>query len=428
MLRFSKKRSGRHDVVTLLDIGTSKICCMIVALEGDIRDWRPGQPLPARLLGLGHQRSRGIRAGVVDKIEEVEDALCNAVGQAERMAGITVDDVVISVSCGRLKSRNFAASVRLGGATVTRSDLDRVVAGAQRHCQHEGRSLVHLGCIGMRLDGVGPVADPTGMAGRVLSADMHAVTADDTPLGNLLMAVERAHLNVVGFVASPLASGLAATTLEERRVGVLCLDMGGGVTTLSVFADGHFLFTDAIAVGGSHMTFDIARALSTPVAEAERIKTLYGNVVGAASDETEYFSYPAVGDEETSLCQSSRARLREIVQARADLLFGLVEQRLEESGLAGYAGQRVVLTGGGSQLAGVGAYAADRLGKAVRVGRPAAVARMPESLSAPAFSTVVGLLHAVCDPSIEVRAYQEPETLATGTGSLQRVGQWIRGF
>lgn len=426
MLGFDNSVAGGNEIVGLLDIGTSKVCCLIVALTSPRQNWHAGQPVPARLLGLGHQRSQGIKAGVIDNMEEAEEAVRAAVSQAERMAGVTLDEVIISVSCGRLKSSNFGAAVRTETGIVSAGDIARALAGGRNHAERDGRALVHMSRIGFRLDGAGSIREPHGMSATKLSADVHAVTADETPLRNLLLVIERCHLSVKGFTPSPHASGLAATTEEERRLGVVCIDMGGGTTTFSIFAEGHFLHTDAIAIGGNHLSFDLARSLSTPLHEAERIKTLYGTLVGATSDQHEVVAFPLVGEEEPEICQVSKAQIRQIIEPRIVQILSLIGERIDRCGLAEYANQRVVLTGGAAQLTGLGEFTANHFGRPVRVGRPQPIGGMPESVCSPAFSAVIGLLRATLDTDVGVSTYQDRELLQTGTGYVGRVGQWFR--
>ena len=221
-----------------------------------------------------------------------------AIAQAERMAHLTLEEVFVSVSCGRLQSSNFSASVDITGGVVRADDIDRLMAGGHAFAEREGRTLIHLNRIGFRVDGAAGSHDPRGMAASRLSADLHTVAADEAPVRNLMLVVERCYLNVRALIATPYASALAATSEEERRLGVTCIDIGGGTATVAAFADGHFIHAATIPVGGHHITLDIAQALQTPLAEAERIKTLYGTMVVAQSDEYETFSYALAGEED----------------------------------------------------------------------------------------------------------------------------------
>ncbi len=429
-MRANGLRRGER-VVTVLDIGTAKICCLIVALVADpehsggaLGVGEQGR-LPARLLGFGHQRSQGIKAGVVVDLDAAEREIRATVAKAERAAGVTVDEVVISVSCGRVRSRNFSASAPVGGRTVSDGDIERVRAAGRSFAEADGRKVLHLFEIGYGLDGVGGIREPRGLAGRELSVDLHAVTVDESPLRNLLLLVERCHLTVSGLVAAPYASGLAAVTREEARLGVACLDLGAGTTTLSVFAEGHFVYSDIIAIGGNHITFDIARALSTPLYEAERIKTLYGSLVHASSDAHESISYPVVGEDEVSLWHTSKEEIGALVRARVANMLEVMRDRLEESGFGPYAGERVVLTGGASLLAGLEPFAAGLLGRTVRIGAPRPIGAMPSSLAGPAFSTVIGLLHALLVPGASVMAYADRKVLRAGAGYWSDVRAWL---
>jgi cell division protein FtsA len=280
--------------------------------------------------------------------------------------------------------------------------------------------------VGYRLDGAAGVEDPRGMAAERLTADLHAVTADDAPVRNLLLVVERCHLTTAGLVAAPYAGAVAVTTAEERQLGVTAIDIGGGATTLAMFAEGHFLHTDAVAVGGHHLTIDIARALSAPLAESERIKALYGTMVEARSDECEPITYPRAGDDEEMLFTTTKAHVRSIIAPRVDSLLRLIAERMAQAPAASLATRHIVLTGGASQLVGLAEYAANVLGHPVRVARPVPVGGLPASVCGPAFSVAVGLLIAVSSGDVSITAYRDRDGL--GSGYLHRVGAWLREF
>lgn len=413
------RTAGRH-VIGLVDIGTAKICCLVAIVSG-----RSDNPLDGlHVAGIGHQRSKGIKAGMIVDMDAAEDALRATIGQAERMSGLKLEDVYVAVSCGRVRSQHFAASADVEGGVVRDGELRRIAHSARLFAGRDARSVVHMTGLGYRLDGVSGIREPRGMAGRRLTADIHAVTTDDAPLRNLLLLNERSHLTASGLAPAALASGLASTTDEERRQGIVCLDIGAGTTSISAFCDNNFLFCDAIPVGGNHISYDIARALVTPLEEAERIKTLYGTLMAAPSDERETITYPLAGSEEPALHQTTRAALRCVMQARFESLLGLVSERLERSGVAGMVGGRIVLTGGVAQTVGLADMAAGVLRRPVRIARPAPLNGMPASIASPAFSTVFGLAAAVTSPGAGIASYLQRQ-VATG-GYLGRMGQWLR--
>ncbi len=419
------KTDGRNSqIVGLLDIGTSKVACIIAALDPPER---PGEGRRVRVLGVGHLRSRGIKAGVIIDLAEAEATVRASIAQAERTARLTLEEVFVSVSCGRLQSSNFSASVDIAGGVVRSDDVDRLMAGGHAFAEREGRTLIHLNRIGFRVDGAAGAHDPRGMAASRLSADLHTVAADEAPVRNLMLVVERCYLNVRALIATPYASALAATSEEERRLGVTCIDIGGGTATVAAFADGHFIHAAAIPVGGHHITLDIAQSLQTPLAEAERIKTLYGTMVLAQSDEFETFSYALAGEEDGARGQATKAQLAGIIRPRVAGILGMVRERLDKAGVSSFAGERVVLTGGASALVGFGEFAANTLGRPARVASPVPSAGLPSSVGSPAFSTVAGLLAVAASASGEVSGLRDREAL--GGGYFERVGEWLKtGF
>ncbi len=419
----ARRKNGRRHIVGVLDIGTSKIACLIAAMEGETASGSAG----VRILGIGHQRAEGVKGGVVIDLERAEQAARAAIAQAERMAGVELGEVHVSVSCGRLNSHNFSARAEVAGGFVAEEDLDRVFAAGQAYVEQAGRALVHLNEVAVRLDGAPGARDPRGMAAREIALDLHAVTADEAPLRNLLMVIGRCYLEAASCVPAPYASALAATTRDERRLGVTAVDIGAGTTTLAMFAEDRFLHASAMPFGGAQITFDIARALHAPLAEAERIKALYGTVLCAPSDEHDVFSYPAAGDERDVAHQMTKAELAEVVRPRVRAIVEHVRQRLEASELSGYAGRSIVLTGGTSALTGIADFAAAELGRPVRVAGPQAVPGLPPALGSAAFSTAVGLL--LSDrPEYSGRKVVGPSQ-SGAEGYLKRVGQWLReGF
>lgn len=409
--------SGGHNrsprVIGVIDIGTTKMCCLIASATG--------QP---RLLGFGHQRSRGIKAGVVVDLDEAEQAVRAAVAQAERHAGVTLDEVYVGIAGGQLRSSHFAATAEVAAGVVDTGDLARLIAGARSYCERDGRALVHMNRIAYRLDNYTGVDDPRGMAGRVLAGDMHAVTADEGPVHNLALLVERCFLKPIRFTPAGIASARAVATPEELRAGVTVIDIGAGTTSLAVIADGHDLFAAALPIGGSHLTFDIANTLRTPLAEAERIKVLYGTMVEASSDERDLVTYPRAHDREAELYQTTRAQVRALIRPRVESLLTQAMEKLVASGLEVYGGGRLILTGGASQLVGLPMFAGRYLGMAVRMAAPQALVGMSTSSCTPAFATAVGLVVAAANPA--TLAPVESRLAVGQPGYLGRVGQWLR--
>jgi len=408
------------DVLGLLDIGSSKVACVIVAVP-KARAAVGLKEVAVRVLGAGVCPSRGVKSGTVFALDAAEEAVREAVAQAERAAQTAVESVLLAVGCGRLRSGTFTAETNVEGCVVEAADIERLMAAARRHAEREGRTLLHMNCISCRLDGTAGIGHPLGLAGNNLSADLHVVTADDAPLRNMMHVVERAYLSAAGLVPAPYASALAATTGEERQRGVLCLDMGAGTTSLATFAQGHLLCCEVVPIGGNHATFDLAQSLSAPVNEAERIKKDHVTLARAA-DDAETIPYALVDDAAQGASRTTKGQVRAIVRDRMLRLFGEVAGRLERSQTAGYA-KRIVLTGGASQQAGLGELAADHFARPVRVARLQPVDALLGPFASAAFSTPAGLVQVALDPGAGMLWGQRgPEA----KGYLRRMGQWLR--
>jgi cell division protein FtsA len=422
-------RSKRQRIVTALDIGTSKICCLI-AKTSPVPDWFEGKgdAVQFEVLGFDHTRAEGLKAGMIAHLDSAEACIRSAVDAAERMAGVTVEDVHVSVTCGRLKSESFSASVALPSGAVREDDIQRLLAGGRQYAGRDRRSVLHALPLSYRLDDSnGAISEPQGMCGERLAVDLHAVSADEVAMRNLMLCVERCHLGVASLVAAPYASALSVITPDEAKLGVACIDFGAGTTTLSVLVDGHFIHADAVALGGNGITTDIARTLSAPLDYAERLKTLHGSAFATLSDEREIITYPAVtGLPQPSLNQITKAQLAAIIRPRIEEILDLMRRRLAAAGAAAEVTQHLVLTGGGSQLTGLPELAANMFGRPVRSGRPRSMSGLPAVAAAPDFAAGIGLLLHWARGDDRLASRSEQRFLRTGTGYFAKVGDWIR--
>lgn len=414
---------------SVLDVGTSKIVCLI----GRLKPIETGPLLPGRthrieVLGIGHQRSRGIKAGAVIDMEAAEHSIRLAVDAAERMSDCRVESLILSVSSGRLSSEHYNATVPVSGRPVTDYDIQRVLRAGTDHSVRQDRSVLHSMPMGFALDATPGISDPRGMVGEQLGLDMHVVTADAAPIRNLILCIERCHLTVKTVVAAPYASGLAALAADEAEIGVTMIDMGAGTTSVGVFSRGSFVHTDAIALGGHHVTLDIARGLSVRVEDAERLKTLHASVFPGLSDDQGLIGITPIGEDDRTAPQHvPRSQLIRIVKPRVEETLELVRDRLRASGHAMEAGKRVVLVGGACQLTGLPDLASKILGRQVRIGRPIGARGMPEHCKGPSFAAAVGLL--VYPQRAGEEHFEAARTSLRGTGTngyLSRMGQWLR--
>jgi cell division protein FtsA len=417
-------------VLSVLDIGTSKIACLVARLDPVAEsDLLRGRTHRARIIGIGHQRSRGLKGGVIVDLDAAEHAIRLAVDAAERMAKVEVRSVIVNMTGGRLGSQSFHAEVKLRGA-VGEGDVHRVLEAASSVASLPGRTVLHALPTGFSLDATRGINDPHGMVGETLGVDMHVVSSDQNATRNLMLAVERCHLDVEAVVATPYAAGLAALVEDEAEMGVAVVDMGGGTTSVGVFAGGHLVHTDAVAVGGNHITMDIARGLATSLAHAERLKTLYGSTIATASDDRETIAVASVDeDDRDSVNHVPKSQLVRIIRPRVEEILELVRDRLKAAGFSAQSGRRVVLTGGGSQLTGLVELARTTISKQVRVGRPLGVQGLPEAAKGPAFAAPVGLLVYPQVAGLEHFVPRQTGGVLLGTGTdgyFSRMGRWIK--
>jgi cell division protein FtsA len=425
--RLKPLSAKKATIVTVLDIGSTKIVCLIAHLKPvEGVGILPNRTHTSELLGFGHQRSRGVKSGVIVDMDAAEQAIRLAIDSAERMSGLTVESLIVNVSCGRLASDAYAAEVRIGGHEVEDSDIQRVLDAGAAHAVRDGRSVVHALPIGFALDAARGIRDPRGMLGETLGVDMHVVSVESAPLRNVLLCVERCHLHVDAVVATPYAAALAALVDDECELGAAVVDMGGGTTSLAVFAEGRFVHADVVRVGGDHVTSDIARGLATPMNHAERLKTLHGSPLPCPSDEREFLTIAGANDDEMPT-QAPRSALVRIIRPRVEETLELVRDRLAASGHAAAAGRCIVLTGGASQLTGVTEVARRILGKQIRIGRPLGIGGMPEGAKGPAFSAVAGL--AVYPQVAQIEQFQPRRSRlaqASGAGPIASIRDWLR--
>lgn len=415
-------------VVSVLDVGTAKTSCMIARLKPcDPGFGQRYRTHAVEVLGFGHYRTQGLKSGYVIDLERAEHGIRQAVHQAERMANVTLDTILVSLTAGRIGSEVLAASVALDGHAVTERDIARVLKAGNAHAVESGRSILHSMPIGFALDGDRGIADPRGMFGSELGVDMHMVTADIGPLRNLEQCINAAHLEVEGYATASHVAGLAVLVDDEMDLGTVCLDMGAGTTSIGVFYDGEFVHADVVPLGGHHITMDLARGLSTRVDEAERLKTLHGSALPSPADDRDILTIPPVSDEgHEGGQQVPRGALTRIIRPRLEEILEMTRDRLQACGFGGLAAKRLVVTGGGSQMSGVSELSRRILSRNVRLGRPLGVTGLPEAGMGPAFAAATGLLIYPQRVRMAPRASMHTH-LATGTGGyFQRVSQWLR--
>jgi cell division protein FtsA len=407
-------------LVTALDIGSSKICALIA---------EPSEDGELKILGTGQRESRGVRRGFIADMERAEATIREAVEQAERIAGTNIEDVFVGLSAGGLVSTVASVELAIAGRRVEKDDIDQLLGVGRESIDPEGRMILHALPALYTLDGLQGVKKPHGLHADKLAVDIHVVAADPSPVRNLDLCVRSAHLGVSAIVASPVAAGKSCLSDEERELGVALVELGGGVTNVSVFAGGMLVGLKSLPLGGIDITDDIASAFGTRRAEAERIKCFYGSAMTSPRDNHDMLELaPIAGAEDgTEASRITRAQLIAVIRQRLEHLAGEIAIALKDLGFSGPFGRQVVLTGGGSELKGIADYAQGVFGRAVRIGRPK-MAGLPEAHSGPAFSTLAGLAQFAASRELDLRQLTAPDTVISKPDGGNIVQRLIAAF
>ena len=370
------------NLVVGLDIGTTKVCAIVAEMNGGgVVD----------IIGLGHSPSRGLRKGVVVNIEATVDSIRRAVEDAELMAGVEFHSAFVGIAGGHIKGINSRGVIAISGKhrEVTQPDIDRVIDAAKAVALPVDREVIHILPQEFMVDDQGGIREPLGMCGTRLEAEVHIVTGAVASAQNIIKCANKAGLEVQDIVLQQLASSEATLTPEEKELGCILVDVGGGTTDVALFVEGSIYHTSVLAVGGDMLTNDIAIGLRTPHPEGESLKRKHGCALANMVRPDEKVEVPSVGGRRPRLL--ARQALCEIIQPRLEELFMLVEREVQRSGYAGRVNGGVVVTGGSSIMEGVPELAEQIFDMPVRRGIPRGVGGLTDVISNPMYATGVGL-------------------------------------
>ncbi len=416
-----QKHRPKGSLLAALDIGSSKIACFI----GRILDDRG----TFEVLGVGHHVSKGIKYGTIVDLDQAESAIRQTVHSAENMAadimkGYPLREIIVNLPGTHSVSHAHAIDIQVSGHDITDNDVRRALSRAQEQVVSNEYELIHTIPTSFRIDGREGIRDPRGLHGQSMNVDIHMIAGELSAMRNIGTCIGRSHLDVTAMCASSYAAGLATLVEDEMDLGATVIDMGGGVTSFAVFQNGNVIYTDSVTIGGHHVTSDIAKELTTSLADAERLKALYGSAMASGTDESELIDVPRLGERDNHEPNHvPRSILVGIIQPRMEEIFEMIRSKLSDSGLGHNLGRRVVLTGGASQIPGIRELVGHVMDKQVRLGRPIRMGGLPDAVSGPAFATTAGLLTYLSERSdempAEIMAQVEP-------GSLwERVKYWV---
>ena len=373
--------AARDSIVVGLDIGTTKVACVVGERNGlggvDI-------------IGIGTAESTGLRKGVVINIEDTNRSIRAAIDEAEMMSGVEISTVFAGIAGGHIRSLNSQGMVGVKTGHVASSDVDKVLETAQALAIPMDREVIHILPQEYVIDENDGVREPVGMSGVRLEAKVHIVTAASTCVQNIVRCCNRTGLTVNAVVLEQLASAESCLFEDEKELGVALIDIGGGTTDIAIYYNNAIVHTAVIPIGGNHVSSDIAVGLRTPRAEAEKIKIKKGCALASLVGEEDDVEVPAVGGRKAQT--RSRHILCEIIEPRVEEIYMLVQQEIQKSGFEDLITSGVVLTGGASTMEGMQELAEEVLGMPARLGKPESVGGLVDVVKSPKYSTGVGLV------------------------------------
>lgn len=435
-MRQMRRAALARGVMAVLDIGTSKMSCIVLQFDG------PGQfreedgvgPMAGqsnfRVIGAATTQSRGMRYGEIETMAETERAVRTVVSSAQKRAGVRVDHVIACLSGARPSSYGLAGEVSLDSGKCTEHDIGAVLAACDVPDFGRGREVLHAQPVNFAVDGRSGLSDPRDHVGNRLAVDVHALTIDGDAAGNLVHCIRRCDLELAGVASAAYVAGRAALVEDEQELGSACIDMGGGITGVSIFVRKHMIFADAVRMGGELVTQDIARGLRVSTQMAEWLKTRHGGIEATGRDDREMIQVDGgtgadAGDWDHDRRAVSRADLIGIMRPRVEEILDEVRAVLDAAGFDCMPSRQIVLTGGGSQIPGLETLAARILGQNVRIGRPLRIQGLAQNMTTPGHAATVGLALFAAHPQDEWWDFDMPVS-SHGVRSVRRVARWFR--
>lgn len=407
------------ELFTALDIGSSKVCCAIASMN---RELGVDNANAVRVMGVASHIAKGIRGATIVNLEDLEDSILNAVHSAEQLSNRNIKSVYINIPADGLQSHYLTSTIALNGQAVADSHLEKALEDVGRKQGiASGRRIIHCFPMWYDLDDNFHIQDPKNMIGDNLITHFHIVTAPINLIANLSACVGRCHLDVDAFVAAPYATSLATLVEDEKEMGVTLLDIGSHNISIISYLRGMPIFLGSIPLGGNHITSDIAQGLNTSLSQAERLKTLYGSLIGS-NDNKETILVTQLGEDELSFASPvSKSFLMHIINARAEEIIETIDKLLNSNGIDKLALQRFVITGGSSQLQGLKELIQQKFNKSVRAALPQGIQGMGDILHTPTFALCAGLLQYAMQDSQGAKLYG---TLQKPKNFFKRMWQW----
>ena len=431
-MRAMRQSALQRGALAILDLGSTKIGCLILRFDGldpslasDQVGSLAGQS-SFQVVGSAITRSRGIEFGEISSMQEAERAIRTVLQSAQKMANLRVDHLIACFSGGGPRSNGLNGVVKIENQIVQDEDIARVLSSCNLPDIGDGREILHAQPVNFALDHRSGLIDPRGQIGNNLDVDLHMLTVRAKTIRDLAHCVKRCDLELAGVASAAYVSGRSTLVEDEQELGAVCIDLGGGSTSYSIFLKKHMIFAGSIMLGGNHVTRDISLGLQVPMVVAEKIKTKNGGLIATGIDDRDLIEIGGeTGDWEHDRRTVTRSELIGIMRPRIEEILEDVRAQLEIAGFYELKSQKFVLSGGTSQTPGLDTLASRILGQQVRIGRPIRIHRLPQAYSGSSCSALVGLALFAAHPQDEWWDFELPNT-SYSSRTVRKAVRWLR--
>ena len=430
-LRLKRLAAIKKGTVALIDLGSSKVMCLVVSLtdSNQINSFSTGKlhgGLSFRVIGASTTKSRGIRNGEIYEMREAERAIRTIIQRAQKMAGCLIENVFLTFSSGTQKSALISSSINFIQREVTKADIGHALSKLNLAHDDFEREIVHALPVNFSVDGKHGYMDPRGISGAQLSVDVNIVSIQSAIIKNMVSCLNKCDLSLAGIVLAPYGSGQSSLLEDEIQLGVVCIDLGAASSSVSIFFRKNLIFSESIRIGGHHITSDIMQAFQISYSAAERLKVLHGGLMSANSDDRETIELPENNtDLYTDRRTITKSELLGVIRPRVEEIFDSLRTILDNSDFEFLPGQKIVLTGGGSKLANLLDFTSSFLGKPTRIAVPMRIQGLPTSAHGPEAAAVIGLALNLAQPQDEVWDFKAPFE-HEGDELIRRTWRWVK--
>ena len=373
---------SKSPIIAALDIGSSKICCLIAKIDKNET---------LSIIGAGFQESKGLVSGVITDMIALENSIRNCVASAEKMASVTIKMIIVGFSSDNINIENLNIEIDLKGAVIGQRDLNRAYNFLSEKHDMGNRSILHVIPFQYSIDGNKGVKNPIGMIGDKLGVEISIISSDSNTLKNLENVVKHCDLEIDEIVYTPYASGISLLSEEEKELGVALIDMGSTLTTVSIFYNGSILYTKSIPLGGNMVTNDVSRIFSLSFANAERIKIINGQLIEELENSLSTIEVDTLGEDNESI-EITRKDLISVIKPRIFEIVNTINDIIIDSKYNNIIANRFVITGGASQMEGLLDFPSKVFGKKARLAKSIQINALPENMKSPSFSAISSMV------------------------------------